>query len=84
VDLLCSRWGGETLRLENVTVKKHCWVVEVILEVNLNTLVKNWISSECLFNLRLPITPGSDIYHCVESDLAILVLVPTGGSISEY
>lgn len=40
-----------------MSVKKYYWVVEIILEAHLNALVKNWISSECPFNLRLLITP---------------------------
>lgn len=78
VDLLCNSWGRENLRQENVSVRKYCWVMEIILEAHLNALVKNWISSECPFNLRLLITPGAGICHYVECDLSVLLLAPTG------
>lgn len=66
-----------------MSVKQYYWVVEIILEAHLNALVKNWISSECPFNLMLLKMPGAGICHCVECDLAIFLLAPTGGSISE-
>lgn len=61
-----------------MSVMKYCWVVEIILAAHLNVLVKNWISSECPFKLRLLIMPGAGICHCVECDLALLLLAVTG------
>lgn len=67
-----------------MSVKKYYRVVEIILEAHLNAVVKNWISSECPFNLRLLITPGAGICHSLECDSAVLLLGLAGEYISDY
>lgn len=67
-----------------MSVKKYCYAVEIILEAHLHAPVKSWLSSECLFNLRLLIMPGAGICCCVGCDLAVVLLAPTVGSISEH